>query len=84
MSKITKDDFEAWKANPVTEAFHHRMVCMVEELEEGWIEALEQNSIKADDLVALRMELKAKRELLIELHNATLEDINDSDEEQKA
>lgn len=81
--KISQDDFDAWQGNPVTEAFFRRIGDMREELVAAWEDALGQ-SMRADELQMLRVEIKSKRELLSELDDITVEDINDSNEGQKA
>ena len=81
--KISQDDVDAWKANPVTEAFFRRIDVITGELHIAWEAALVQ-PIGLTELQMLRIEIKSKLDLIDELAEVTAEDINDSDEDQKA
>jgi hypothetical protein len=57
--KITKDDFDAWKGNPVTEAVFKALEAVAEEAKQKWITA-SWDSAQCDPLMLREMKGRAE------------------------
>jgi hypothetical protein len=57
--KITKEDFDAWKGNPVTEAVFKALEAVAEEAKQKWVEA-SWGGGQSDPLVLREMKGRAE------------------------
>lgn len=71
---IEKDDFDAWRAQPVTEAVNKALVMLAERNKQKWIDA-SWNGNNADPLVLA--DLKARAEMATDLSELTLEELSE-------
>jgi hypothetical protein len=69
---IEKDDFEAWRAHPITEAVSKALVLLAERNKQKWIDASWGGGI-ADPLVLA--DLKARAEMAQDLSELTFEEL---------
>lgn len=72
--KITKEDFDAWLANPVTEAVHAALEKFAARAEQTWI-AVSWHGDKIDPLQ--QRDLKARATVALDLRNWKLEEIEE-------
>ncbi len=71
---IEPDDFEAWRAHPVTEAVSKALVMLAERNKQKWIDASWDGG-NADPLVLA--ELKARAQMAQDLSELTLEELRE-------
>lgn len=71
---IEKDDFEQWRAHPVTEAVTQALVLLAERNRQRWIEV---SWIGGDTSPTILADLKARAEVAQDLSELTLEELED-------
>jgi hypothetical protein len=82
-TRITEEDFDAWKHNPITEAMLAHLRRARERARQFWIDQLQQTdgreAIPADPvyLAYLRIELRSKLEFIADIEALSLEDIQE-------
>lgn len=76
---ITDEDFSAWKDNPVTMAVIDYLRERTEYANRVWVGVLKGDLANERDLLLLKVELKAKVELIEDFIGLQLEDIQDND-----
>ena len=81
MAKISKDDFEAWRDNPVTQEYFRQLQRMVDAAKQQWIsESWDSEKIWMNGGAnALRIACKAKVECTEQLLRL---DLTDEDEDE--
>ena len=70
---IEAEDFEQWRAHPVTEAVTRALVMLAERNRARWIE-LSWGSGQADQLILT--DLRARAEVALDLSELTVEELN--------
>ena len=81
--EITEDELALWKEQPVTVMVRKHLERVAERAVEIWTRAL-QADMKTDDLVALKIELQAKIQFIEDFQDITIEDIHDSQANQRS
>lgn len=78
---ITDEDFEGWRANPITEAVFAHLKAMQQSIHHTWAGAL-GGDIPSDPMPThlLRIELTAKLEFIEDMLRIELRDIQEQDE----
>ena len=79
--KISVDDFEAWKANPITEQFFKAMGVWESQALDAWVAASWERGVIDPKLHA---DLKARATVLRQLQDVTREQIEDPASEHDA
>ena len=72
---IEAEDFEQWRAHPVTEAVTRALVMLAERNKARWIE-LSWGSGQADPLILA--DLRARAEVALDLSELTVEELNEA------
>lgn len=78
---ITEEDFEVWKANPVTEAMSRMLRAKKDDAERYWSGALKDLTIDAARLALLKVELSAKLEFIEDIIGLSEEDLRDYEQD---
>ena len=82
---ITREDFDAWRGNAVTERFMQHASDLGDRILEFWNAQLSaQTPLDPLMLTLLQVELKAKREIVESLKSLTLEDIEEDNADARA
>ena len=76
---IETEDFEQWRAHPVTEAISRALVMLAERNKQKWLE-LSWGGGQADPLVLA--ELRARAEVALDLSELTVEELNEALDEE--
>lgn len=76
---IEPEDFEAWRAHPVTEAVSKALVILAERNKQKWID-VSWDGNQADPLVLA--DLKARHEVALDLSELTLEELREALDEK--
>lgn len=76
---IEPEDFEAWRAHPVTEAVSKALVILAERNKQKWID-VSWDGNHADPLVLA--DLKARHEVALDLSELTIEELREALDEK--
>lgn len=75
-----KDDFDAWRAHPVTEAVNKALVILAERNKQKWIDTSWIGKV-ADPLVLA--DLKARYEVALDLSELSFEELSEVIDDEK-
>lgn len=82
MPKISKDDFEQWRVDPITQALFNKLTGIAENAKQHWLSVSFQGSIEKVDIIKLA-QLRAHNSLCLQIVNMTYEDINESKDDKQ-
>jgi hypothetical protein len=77
---IEKEDFDAWRDNPITQAVMKRVSAIAEEAKQHWL-AISWEGGSADPLILA--DLRAKATIANDLVNLKHEDIDDEEHKRR-
>lgn len=78
---ITREEFESWRANPVTEAVFAALAQLAEEAKRKWL-TLSWEGGQADPLVLA--DLRARAEIISDVRDVTFEELESILDERKS
>jgi 3-deoxy-D-arabino-heptulosonate 7-phosphate (DAHP) synthase len=82
VTKITREDFEAWRDNPITQFVMGHLKEKAQECEDVWKGLLSAPSFNGESLMVRQADLRARREALAQVAELELTDMIEEDEEQ--